>query len=122
MNEELPSPPPCLGVCGRRLWVATMEAYVLSPPQTETLVAAAKLADRLEECRTHLQREELVTVDRFGQSKANPWAVHELAATSQLSRIMDRLLKSASRRIVDSSDAAEFFGGPARRGGMDLLD
>ena len=122
MTEAQPSPPACLGAAGRRLWQATMGAYILTGPQIETLTIASKLADRREECRLHLQQETLVTIDRFGQQKINPWATHELQGTAQLSRIMDRLTKQAQRRIVDTDDAEEFFGGPRRRRGADLLD
>jgi hypothetical protein len=123
MTAKIDNPPPWLAEAGKQLWTATNRDYRLDESQQELLGVGCKLADRLAECREHLRQETLVAADRFGQPKANPWAVLELQTSGQLSRLLGRLLAGVSRRVAgDAAAADEFFGGPQTDRNADLYD
>jgi phage terminase small subunit len=99
-----------LGSAGRGMWHAVVTEYELNEAELSMLGSLAKLADRAAEAREILSRDCLVTRDRWGQEKPHPAVAIERESSAQSARLLQRMLRTARRRVEQDDDVDEFFG------------
>lgn len=85
-------PPPQLKKQGRAFWKRIVDQYDLGPDHEQALLRTCETIDRLEECRTIIERDGGVIIsNRYGDPKINPAADLEHRLRAQLRGYLDAL-------------------------------
>jgi P27 family predicted phage terminase small subunit len=88
---KAPDPPDHLSRASRKFWRTVLSTYELSTAELELLKRCCEAMDRLDQARKLLDEEGLVTVDKYGQTKAHPAAVIESQARTAVARLLREL-------------------------------
>jgi phage terminase small subunit len=79
-------------------WVHRLRReYVLEDRHIRLLVAAGRLWDQAEECRSIIEKEGSLAVDRFGQTKAHPAVEMERVSLIGFSKLLREVGLDLSR-------------------------
>ena len=99
MSDQLkPKPPSGFRASARRLWVAVVDRYVLTPPELAMLSEACRTFDELDRLERAVRAlPELTTTGSAGQVKAHP-LLGEVRAHRQL---LERLAGALNLPDVD---------------------
>lgn len=98
MADQKPKAPTGLRTGGRQLWVAVMEDYILTPPETAVLAEACRTRDELDRLERAVRKlPDLVTTGSMGQARMDP-ALNELRLHRAL---FDKLTASLNLPDID---------------------
>lgn len=100
-------PPAHLRPSSKRWWSAIASEYELEPQHLALLDQAAKCLDRIESAREILDRDGVVTQDRFGCAKPHPAMAVEL----QNKTIFARLVREIGLDVTDPDSRPPRVGG-----------
>lgn len=67
-----PAPPAHLSAASQAWWRQVVRAYVLEPSHLKVLLVCAESWDRMVQAREILERDGIVTINRFGQPVKHP--------------------------------------------------
>lgn len=92
MKNSYPKPPAGLSTEAVGWWKRITTEFVFETPDTLLILEAAMRAfDRMEQARAAVDREGLVTVDRFGQLRPHPALLVERDSRTSMCRCLKQL-------------------------------
>ena len=75
----------------RHWWVSVVKGWHLEPHHIRLLTLAAESFDRAAECRRVIQKEGLISKDRYGQPRLHPAADEERRAKALFASLLKQL-------------------------------
>jgi P27 family predicted phage terminase small subunit len=85
------TPPEHLGTAGRRLWRELHAEHTFAEHERELVRRACEAADRADQAREIVEREGVVAVDRYGQTRVHPAVVVEKDSRAAIARLLSAL-------------------------------
>jgi len=91
MDKSTIKPPPNLSAATKRWFAHIATTYELESHHLRLLELAGRSWDRAEQARKVLKREGVVTIDRYGQTKAHPCINIERDSQLRFARLIREL-------------------------------